>query len=151
MTDTSQTRTSTDAPYSRVVQPEPTGWVGWVFFAGIMMVTLGFFQAMAGFVALFRDDYYLVTRGGLVVTLDYTAWGWIHLLLGVVALLAGLAVMAGQTWGRVIGIILAAASAVANMVFMAAYPAWSIIIITVDIIVIYALAVHGREAKAYAD
>ena len=73
MSDTTQTRASTGAQYSRVVQPEPTGWVGWVFFAGIMMVMLGAFQAMAGFVALFQEDYYLVPRSGLVVTLEVDA------------------------------------------------------------------------------
>jgi hypothetical protein len=152
MTDTSQTHPGTGARYPNpVVRTEPTGWVGWVFFAGIMMITLGSFQAMMGFVAIFQDDYYLVTRDGLVLSVDYTAWGWIHLLLGAVALLAGFAVMSGRMWGRVIGIVLAVISAIVNMAFIAAYPVWSIVIITIDVIVIYALAVHGRETRAFAD
>jgi hypothetical protein len=151
MTDTSQTRADAGARYRSPMRPEATGWVGWVFFAGIMMIMLGSFQALMGFVALFQDEYYLVTRGGLVVSVDYTAWGLIHLILGAVAFLAGFAVMNGRTWGRAIGIILAVISAVVNMAFVAAYPLWTIIIITVDIIVIYALAVHGREPRAYVD
>ena len=98
-------------------------------------------------VALFDDTYYLVADSGLVVSVDYTTWGWIHLLLGVVAAAAGLAVMAGRMWGRTVGIILAVISAIVNMLFIAAYPVWSIIIITLDVIIIYALAVHGGEAK----
>ena len=126
---------------------EPTGWVGWVLFAGIMLFLLGAFQAIAGFVALFNDKYYLVTDRGLAITVNYTGWGWAHLILGVVALLAGWGVMVGQMWARVFGIAVAFLSAVANLMFIGAYPVWGVIMITVDVLVIYALAVHGREAK----
>jgi hypothetical protein len=124
-----------------------TAWLGWVFFAGILMIMLGFFQAIAGLVAIFDDTFYLVTKSGLVVSVDYTVWGWVHLIIGVVAFLAGYAVMSGKTWGRTIGIILAVVSAIVNMAFIGAYPWWSIIIITMDVLIIYALAVHGREAQ----
>ena len=148
MTETQQSREAAGAPTAHATHATPrTGWLGWVYFAGIMMIMLGSFQAIAGLVALFDDTYYLVPNGGLVVSVDYTVWGWVHLLLGVVAFLAGFAVLAGQTWGRVIGIILAVVSAIANMAFIPAYPLWSILIITLDVIVIYALAVHGGEAK----
>jgi hypothetical protein len=131
---------------------EPTGWVGWVLFAGIMMVMLGTFQAIEGLVALFKDSYFVVPRSGLVVSVDYTTWGWVHLLLGIVVALAGLGVIAGQMWARVIGILVALVSAVVNLAFIAAYPVWSTIIIAVDVLVIYALTVHGKEAKAeYSD
>jgi hypothetical protein len=148
MTEAQQSRRTAQAPaaYDRGAAP-PTRWVGWVYFAGIMMIMLGVFQAMAGLVALFNDSYYLVGKSGLVVSADYTAWGWVHLLLGVVAVLAGFAVMAGRIWGRTIGIVMAVVSAIVNMAFVAAYPVWALLIITVDVIVIYALAVHGGEAK----
>jgi hypothetical protein len=116
-----------------------------------MMMMIGGFHAIAGFVALFQDEYYVTASSGLVVSVDYTAWGWAHLLIGAVVFVAGLALMTGQMWARVVGIILAALSAFANMVFIAAYPLWSIIIITLDVIVIYALAVHGRETRALVD
>lgn len=128
---------------------EPTGWVGWVVFAGIMMIMMGAFQAMTGFVALFNSDYYLVGQNGLVVSVDYTAWGWVHLIVGGLAVIAGLGIIAGQTWARVVGIILAVVAALVNMTFLAAYPVWMTILIAVDVIVIYALAVHGREVRAY--
>lgn len=111
------------------------------------MAMIGGFHAICGFVALFKDDYYSVRPSGLVIDVDYTAWGWTHLLLGLLLFAAGCGAIVGQTWARVVGVLLALLSAVANMLFIAAYPAWSIIIITLDVIVIYALVVHGRELK----
>ena len=125
-----------------------SGWVGWVFFAGVMMVLLGVFQAIEGLVAIFNDKYFLVGRSGLVITADYTVWGWVHLFLGIVVAIAGYAVIQGQMWGRVIGVIIAGVSAIVNLGFLPAYPIWGTIIIAVDVIVIYALTVHGREARA---
>lgn len=71
-----------------------TGWRGVIVFAGTMMILLGSFHVMAGLVALFQEDYYLVSRSGLVVDLDFTAWGWAHLILGLVVALGGVAVTA---------------------------------------------------------
>jgi hypothetical protein len=113
------------------------------------MVMVGGFQIMQGFVALLRDEYYLVTRNDLLITLDYTAWGWTHLLLGVVAVLTGFGVMLGQTWARVLGILIAVVSALVNIAFLSAYPIWSTIVIAIDVLVIYALAAHGRELEAF--
>jgi hypothetical protein len=127
---------------------KPTGWVGWIVFAGVMMLVLGAFQAMEGLVAILNDDYYAVGRGGLVVSVDITAWGWVHLLLGIVVAAAGLGVMVGQMWARVVGIVVAVLSAIVNLAFLAAYPVGATIIITLDVLVIYALTVHGRETKA---
>jgi hypothetical protein len=73
-----------------------TGWVGWVFFAGVMVMILGTFQAIEGLVALFNDEYYVVGSNGLVVSLDYTAWGWVHLIVGVLAVVIGFGVIAGN-------------------------------------------------------
>jgi hypothetical protein len=126
-----------------------TAWAGMALFGGIMMVMVGGFQIMQGFVALLRDEYYLVTRNDLLITLDYTAWGWTHLLLGVVAVLTGFVVMLGQTWARVLGILIAVVSALVNIAFLSAYPIWSTIVIAIDVLVIYALAAHGRELEAF--
>lgn len=127
-----------------MAQNKPSGWTGWVFFAGAMMLVVGGLEAIAGLVAIFKDNYYVVTEKSLLV-FNYTAWGWIHLLLGIVIFLAGLAVMAGQMWGRVIGVFLAVLSFIANIAFLSAYPVWSVIAIIVDVMVIYALTVHGNE------
>jgi hypothetical protein len=135
----------------RVVMPsngknDVTGWVGWVYFAGILMIIMGIFQAIAGLTALLNGNFYVVTEEKLVA-LNYTQWGWIHLILGGVVMAAGSAVMNGRTWGRVVGVALASLSALANFVFITAYPIWSILIIVVDILIIYALVVHGSEAR----
>jgi hypothetical protein len=128
-------------------RPQATGWVGFVVFAGVMLMMLGGFQAIQGLVAIFRDDYYLVTRSGLLLTMDFTAWGWTHLIIGLIAIGTGIGVLLGQTWARVTGIIIAVLSALSNLAFLPAYPIWSVIIIALDVLAIYALAVHGREVQ----
>lgn len=131
---------------SRTKSKEPTGWVGWVFFAGFLMMLSGVFQMIAGFTALFKDDVYLVTERSLVA-FDYSQWGWVHLLFGLFLFLTALSLMAGNMWGRVVGVILATFSAIANFAFISAYPIWSITVIVIDIFIIYALLVHGDEAR----
>jgi len=125
---------------------QPTGWVGWIYFASLMMMLVGGFQAIAGLVALFKDDFYLVAEKSLVV-FDYSTWGWIHLLMGVVIFAAGTALMNGALWARMVGVLLAGISIFANMAFLNAFPLWSILMIVVDVLVIYALTVHGDEVQ----
>ena len=148
MSDTQQRRAYTAGdPYNVPSRRQPTAWVGFVLFAGIMLVMIGTFQAIQGLVALFKDDYYLVRSTGLVLNVDYTTWGWTHLIIGLVAVAVGIGVMFGQMWARVAGIVVAVISAFANLAFIPAYPWWCTIIITMDVLVIYALAVHGREVR----
>jgi hypothetical protein len=132
--------------------PQPSegysGWVGWIGFAGVMMMLLGTFHAIQGLVALFNDEYYLVSSSGLVLSLDYTAWGWVHLVGGAVLIAAGLGVFGGQVWARAVGVTAAALSAIVNVGFLAAYPVWSLMMIALDVVVILALTVHGSEVKA---
>jgi hypothetical protein len=149
MSDTQQTRDFTGGgSYPVAPGDRAPGWTGFVTFSGIMMILLGGFQATEGLVALFDDRYYLVTSSGLLINVDYTAWGWVHLLIGLVALAAGIGVLFGQMWARVVGIIVAAVSALANLVFLPSYPVWCAIVIALDVLVIYALAVHGGEVKS---
>jgi hypothetical protein len=152
MSDTRNLKPAVPAGTADVVrEPEPTGWVGWIVFAGAMLIVIGGFQAMMGFVALFKPGYYLVTRNGLVVPVQYSVWGWVHLVLGAVAFIAGLGVLIGQTWARVVAIIMAVVGVLVNIAFIAAYPVWITILVVLNVIVIYALAVHGREMRAYRD
>jgi len=132
---------------SGTAAPEPTGWVGWIAFAAFMMIMVGAFHVIQGLVAIFQDDYYLVTDNGLTVHLDYTSWGWTHIIAGLVVIGAGLGLFAGQMWARVVGIVLASISALLNFAFIASYPFWSTIVIAMDVFVIMALTVHGREMK----
>lgn len=122
-----------------------TGWVGWVYFAAFMVILAGIFQMISGFAALLSPDYYRLQSGTLLV-LDLTTWGWIHLLLGIALLCVGTALFSGRTWARVVAVILVTLNLIAQFAFLSEYPIWSMIIIAVDVLVIYALTVHGREA-----
>ncbi len=128
---------------------EPTGWVGWIIFAGTMLVILGIFHAIQGLVALFNDSVYLVGPKGLVINVDYTVWGWVHLLGGILVVLAGVALFAGKMWARILAVIVAVVSAIINVVFLPAYPIWSTMMIAIDVLVIWAVTVHGSEMKSY--
>lgn len=141
MTDTSHRR-GTEAQYD-----QPTAWAGWVVFAGAMLIMLGTFQVIQGIVALFDDGFYLVGSDGLVVDVDYNTWGWIHIVIGVVGILTGVGLLAGNMAARIVGVGVAFLSAIVNLAFISAYPIWSTILITLDVIVIYAIIVHGRELK----
>ena len=124
-----------------------SGWTGWIVFAGVMMLMMGAFHVIQGLVALFQDTYYLVGQEGLVVQVDYTTWGWVHTILGAVVILAGVALLAGQMWARIVAIILAFGSALVNIAFLGAYPLWSLTMIAIDVLVIYAVTMHGKEMK----
>jgi hypothetical protein len=118
-----------------------------VIFGAMLMILLGGFQTMVGLVAVFDDGYYAVRSEELVVSVDYTAWGWAHLSAGIVAIAAGFGLLSGAGWARVLGIAVATVSALLNFAFMAAYPFWSVTIIAFDVLIIYAIAAHGREAR----
>ena len=121
-----------------------TGWVGWVYFAAFMLIAIGFFQTILGFTALLNDQW-LVKAGGNLLLLDYTTWGWVHLILGIVSMVVGTGLFNGSTWARIIAIILVMFNFLAQFAFVSVYPLWSIIIMVVDVLVLYALTVHGAE------
>lgn len=121
-----------------------TGWVGWIAFAAIFMVLAGFFQAIFGLTALFNSTV-IVSAPSSVWLVDLTTWGWAHLLLGVILAVAGLSLIKGSMWARVVAVIVVGISAIANFLSIPIYPLWSLIIITVDIFVIYAITAHGGE------
>jgi len=131
--------------YGSRVREQPPGWaVGFIVFAAVMMMMTGVFQALAGLVAIFKNEFYVATRNYLF-EFDVTAWGWIHLVLGVIVVLAGFSLLSGATWARAVGITLAVLSAIANFLFIPYYPFWSLLIIALDVFVIWALAVHGGK------
>ena len=130
------------------VEPtEMTGWVGWIGFAAIMMMMLGTFHAIEGLIALFQDQYFLVGKSGLTVHVDYTTWGWIHIVGGVIVGAAGVALLTGKLWARAVAVAVAMVSAIVNIGFLSAYPVWSTIMIAFDVLVIWAVTVHGSELK----
>lgn len=127
--------------------PQPSGWVGWIVFAGTMMVIVGSLHVIQGLVALFNDEFYAVSKSGLVVQADFTTWGWTHLIGGAIIIAAGLGLYAGRMWARVVGVVLASLSILVNFAFVAAEPFWSVIVIALDVFIILALTIHGREMQ----
>lgn len=110
------------------------------------MILSGVLQTIAGLTALLNSDWLLVTQQNLLV-FNFTTWGWVHLLAGLIILVAGFSVMHGATWARAVGVVLATFSFIANMAYVNTYPIWSIVVMVVDVLVIYALTVHGSEVR----
>ena len=116
--------------------------LGAVLFAASMMVLIGAFQAIAGLVAIIDDDFYVV-GAHYTYDLDTTAWGWIHLIIGVIVFLAGVALFSRKPWAGYLAIGLAIISAVANFFFIPYYPFWAIVVIALDVFVIWGLSRPG--------
>ena len=125
-------------------QERSSGAVGWTTFAGVMMILIGAFHALGGLAGILKDEFYAVTPN-YVLEFDATTWGWVHLIGGVIILLAGFGVFRGAVWARTVGVILAAISALVSFAWIPLYPVWSIVIIAIDIAVIWALTAHGRD------
>ena len=109
-----------------------------------MMIMLGAFQAFQGLVALFNDDFYVVGQKW-TFEFDLTTWGWIHLLVGVARRGRRVLRLPGSRVGAAVGVAVAAVSAVLNFMWLPYYPIWSLLIIALDVLVIWALTVHGRD------
>jgi hypothetical protein len=120
-----------------------SGWaIGGISFAASIMIVLGFFQIIAGLAAIFDDGFYVVTAN-YAFDLDPTAWGWIHLILGIVVLLAGFGLFAGKIWAGIVALALAMLSAIANFFLIPYYPFWAIVVIALAVWVIWALTRPG--------
>ena len=116
-----------------------SGWaVGFTAFAAMMMILIGFFQAAMGLVAVFNQDFYVV-GAEYIFQFDVGTWGWIHLIWGIVVLIAGFSVLSGQTWARVVGIIIAIISAIEAFAFLPYQTFWSLTVIALSVMVIWAL------------
>ena len=127
--------------------PPASPWVGWIGFAGVLMIILGAVHAFQGLVGIFKDEYFLVSSNGLALKLDFTAWGWVHLVIGAIIVVAGLCVLAGQMWARIVGVGVASLSVLTNLVFIAASPFLGVLVIALDIVVIYGIVVHGGQIE----
>ncbi|WP_240638803.1 hypothetical protein [Microbacterium sp. ABRD28] len=126
---------------------ETTGWAGWVVFAGVILLVSGVFSGVQGLVALVGPDTYYVMTNGSLWLMDVAGWGWWNLIVGALLVLTAVALFAGQAWARVIAVILAGLSAVGQLMLIPAQPWWSLIVIAIDVVIIYALTVHGRELR----
>ena len=118
--------------------------VGWTLFAAFMMIMFGTWWAFAGLAEILKDDVFVLTSK-YVFKFTVTTWGWIHLLLGIVVILASFALFRGVVWARTVGVVLAIASGLIGFAWLPWYPIWAVIIITASVFVVWALTVHGRD------
>jgi hypothetical protein len=126
-------------------QNEISPWaVGFIAFAGFLMIMAGFFHAISGLVAILDDEFYVVTPD-YVFQFDSTTWGWIHLIAGILVGLAGLALFSGAVWARTVAFVVVLASAVTAFAWIPWYPVWAVIVIAIDIVILWALVAHGRD------
>lgn len=128
--------------------PEASGYAaGGTVLAASLMVLLGFWGILVGIAAIASDAIF-VTTADYTYGIDVSAWGWLHLILAIVALLAGLALFTGATWARVVGILLAILVAINYFLFLPFYPIWSIIVIALSVFIIWSLATTSRREMA---
>ena len=127
--------------------PAVSSWaVGGIAFAATMMMLVGIFEAIAGLSAILKDEFFVVSEN-YVFDLDVTAWGWIHLILGLVVVFAGWSLFARKVWAATVALVLAMLSAVANFFFIPYYPFWSLLMIAMAIWVIWALTRPGAMQR----
>jgi hypothetical protein len=149
MSDYGSRRSTEPVSGSQTTEPVSGSAVAGYVFAGVIMIVIGTFQAIAGLAAILDDEFFVKTPN-YAFEVDVTAWGWIHLLLGLLVAFAGYALFAARTWARVIGVTLAALSAIANFFFIPYYPFWAILIISLDVWVIWALTRSVSSAEELA-
>lgn len=126
--------------------PQRTGWVGWIYFAGIIMILSGILNIIYAISAIAFPNWTVFTPGGLLL-LNLNGWGWLHLIIGIVVMIAGFLVFSGNLFGRTIAVIMAGVSLIANFAWLPLYPFWSLVIITLDVLVIWAMIGHGDELE----
>ena len=123
-----------------------TGWTGWIVFAAIMMIVAGTLNLLYGIIAAVNDDWIVFTNRANVY-LDLSEWGWVHIILGGIVLLSGIALFSGNILARTVAVIVASISLIANFFFIPVYPLWALIVITIDVLVIWAVTAHGGEMR----
>lgn len=132
---------STNAP-----GPVATGFAaGATIAAALLLLTAGTLGLLQGIAAVAKDDVFVV---GVNYTykFDITAWGWIHIALGIIGILVAFGLFSGAAWARICAIGIAALSIVANFLWMPYYPLWAILVIALDVVVIWAVSTWRVEA-----
>jgi hypothetical protein len=116
---------------------------GWLVFAASMLGLAGIMSVIDGIMALSRSRFYVA--GATYAFSDLRTWGWIALGVGALLIIAAMGVLSGSAFSRWFGIFAAALNAVAYFAYVQAYPFWSLIVIAISILVIYALATYGGK------
>jgi hypothetical protein len=123
-----------------------TGWTGWISFAAIMLIIGGSLNLLYGVIAAVNDEWVVFTNRANVY-LDVSEWGWVHIILGGIVLLSGIGLFSGNIIARAVAVIVASISLLVNFFFIPVYPLWALTVITIDILVIWAVTAHGREMR----
>jgi hypothetical protein len=131
------------APTGARMEPAGGAWANWGVFAGVVLLIAGFGHVLIGIVALFDASYFDPAESDPALRIGYTAWGWIQVALGAVLLAAGGGMLKGKAWARIVAIVFAVINAVGALAFLPAAPAWGLMLIAMDVVIIYALTVHA--------
>jgi len=123
-------------------------WTGWIAFAGWLMLIIGSLDFFEGLIAVIRGQYYVLTPQQIIV-FDTTTWGWITLFWGIIVALAGLGILAGSGWARWFAIVVLSLNFIGQLGFVgaSAYPLWALAVLTLTLVVLYALIVHWDQAE----
>jgi len=126
-------------------------WAGWIVFAGFVLIIVGGMDVLQGLIAIIKDEYVVATPKGVAIV-SVTTWGWTTLIWGALLIVAGLGLLGGAGWARWVAIIGVGLNALGQVAFMAnypqAYPLWNILIVSLNILVLYALTAHWKGFKA---
>ena len=117
---------------------------GVVAFAGVLFLVSAAFNAVDGLVALADPGQFFVSEEGVVIT-NYDAFGIVLLIFAGFELLVGVGILALQRWAQVVGIIVAVLAAIVHLAYFKHYPAWAVIMLFLDGVIIYALTVYSDE------
>ena len=126
---------------------EVTAWAAWVVFTAVLLFIVGVVQMTLGILALTRPELFAIDEARLLVATSWNAWGWTHLIIGSAQIVVGQGLLAGQSWGRVFGVVLAFLSSLSNLAFVAAFPVYALLIIAFNMVTIYAITAHGTEVR----
>ena len=126
---------------------EETGWASWARFAAVIAIVSGMFSILQGVVGLLAPDTYFVATQGKLFLFDISGWGWWTLVVGILLIIVGVCLYIGAFWARTVGIVIVALSALVQLLLIPAQPWWSMIIIALDLLIIYAISMHGRELR----
>jgi hypothetical protein len=138
-----------EPPAGYPAEPVPSvGAAAGTVLAGVLMMLGGAWGFLTGLAVVIKKAFFVPVNTTYAYHWNVTDWGWTHLALGAVVFAAGVCVLLGMTWARVVGVILATLSAIASFMFIPYYPFWSIILIAIDVYIIWALVSAGRRQRA---
>jgi hypothetical protein len=121
---------------------------GLLIFAAILLMVLGLFNLLDGIAAVARSHVFIASAHYVVG--DLRAWGWVVLILGALQVLAGVGVLTGNQFARWFGVAVVGLNAFAQFFFIPAYPFWSLTIIAVDMVALWALCLYGSRSNVTA-